>query len=297
MESRSIARDPLLEAAKPEILRALRDLGRRVLTATDLRLLLQANRLAWNLPPRLTPTAFLEFLTAKSDLREVPVSSEVVAPVTRYLWGALSPLELALSLRKGAYLSHGTAVFLHGLTPDLPRTLYVNAEQSPKPSPVTPLTQDGIDLAFSRPPRVSRAAYHWERYSFVVVSGKFTNRLEVGHLAGPGGESLPATKLERTLIDIAVRPAYAGGVFKVLEAYTGAQDRISVNTLVATLKKLGHAYPYHQAIGFLLERAGCAPQRLEPLRKLEMRFDFYLSHGLREKGYDPRWKLFFPKGM
>ena len=83
----------------------------------------------------------------------------------------------------------------------------------------------------------------------------------------------------------------------MLEAYTTARDRVSVNTLVATLKKLAYVYPYHQAIGFLMERAGYPPERLEPLRKLEMRFDFYLCHGVKDKAYDSRWRLFFPKGM
>jgi predicted transcriptional regulator of viral defense system len=237
------------------------------------------------------------FLLQQSKLQELQLTSEDMGDATRYAWGTPSPFALALSLRKHAYLCHGSAVFLHGLTQDLPKTFYINVEQSPKPGGSGSMTQESIDLAFSRPPRMSRYILRWNRLSFVVVSGKSTGRLEVGRIQSPEGELLEATKLERTLIDIAVRPAYAGGVFKVLEAYTTAQDRISVNTLVATLKKLGYVYPYHQAIGFLMERAGYAAERLEPLRKLEMRFDFYLSHGIKEKAYDSRWKLFFPKGM
>jgi predicted transcriptional regulator of viral defense system len=55
------------------------------------------------------------------------------------------------------------------------------------------------------------------------LSGKNTNRLEVSQLRDPQGQLVDATKLERTLIDIAVRPAYAGGVFEVMT--TRARDR------------------------------------------------------------------------
>ena len=102
---------------------------------------------------------------------------------------------------------------------------------------------------------------------------------------------------KRTLIDIAVRPAYAGGVHKVLDAYRAAQEKVSVNHLAATLRQLAYLYPYHQAIGFLMQRAGYEAGRLAPLRRPEMNVDFYLMHGMRAKEYDRTWRLFFPKGL
>jgi len=215
----------------------------------------------------------------------------------RYAWGEVSDFAIAASLRPGAYLSHGSAVFLHGLTQQIPKTIYVNKEQSPKFHSAAPLTQGALELAFSRPQRRSKYSFEVRQSSIVLLSGKNTGRLEVVPLQTPTGETLEVTGIERTLIDITVRPSYAGGIYQILEAYKSAKDRLSVNTLIATLKKLDYMYPYHQAIGFYMERAGYEPSRYERLRDLGLNFDFYLAHDIRDRDYSPLWRLYFPKGF
>jgi hypothetical protein len=104
--------------------------------------------------------------------------------------------------------------------------------------------------------------------------------------------------LERTLIDIVVRPAYAGGIFQVFQAYRAAKEKdLSINRLLATLNKLNYVYPYHQAIGFLLKRAGYEEKRYSLLREAGLNFDFYLTHGIQDAEYSREWRLFFPRGL
>jgi hypothetical protein len=99
------------------------------------------------------------------------------------------------------------------------------------------------------------------------------------------------------LIDITVRPTYGGGIFQVLEAYRTAKERLSTNRLLATLKKLDYVYPYHQAIGFLMERAGYEERRYGLLRQPGLKYDFYLSHGMKDPEYSKPWRLFYPRGF
>jgi hypothetical protein len=139
--------------------------------------------------------------------------------------------------------------------------------------------------------------YDYRDWSVTIINGKNTAALGVEEIRGSSEERLRATNLERTLIDIVVRPTYSGGIFNVLEAYRAAKDRLSTNRLVATLKKLDYVYPYHQAIGFLMERAGYDDRRYALLSQLGFKFEFYLVHGMKDPEYSTKWHLFFPKGF
>jgi predicted transcriptional regulator of viral defense system len=242
-------------------------------------------------------SVIVELLVAESRLTRIELSSDIYGTELRYAWGTPSAFELAQSLRQGAYLSHGTAVYLHGLTQDIPQTFYVNKEQSPKKNSGT-LTQESLDRAFASNARQSNLVLSdSDGRRFVLLAGKFTGRLEVSEVEAPGGELVSATKLERTLIDITVRPLYTGGIAKVMEAWATARDRASVNVVMATLAKLEYMYPYHQAIGFYLERAGYDARALELTRRPGLNFDFYLSHGIKDKAYSREWRLYYPKGL
>ncbi len=293
---RRSGRTKRVELARPEIVRFFTTSRKRVYTRSELASAFSQNKATWQLPDRMSVEEFLEYLVKRTDMRKLQLEGE--AP-HRDLYGWQDPSQygVALALRPGSYLSHGTAVFLHGLTDQVPATIYANKEQRPKNQPQRDLTQEAIDKALSRPQRQSKNILRYNKWRIVLLNGKFTDRLEVAQLGGLSEESLEVTKVERTLIDIAVRPAYAGGVQQILEAYRRAKEKMSTNVLMATLRKLEYSYPYHQAIGFYMERAGYEPQRYERLTSFGIYYDFYLVHGMRETDYSSKWRLYFPKGF
>ena len=214
----------------------------------------------------------------------------------RYHFGPFSDYELALSLKPGGYLSHGTAAYLHNLIDRELKVIYVNKEQSLKNSKGN-LTQAAIDRAFANKQRTSAYIVTHRKTRMVLLSGKHSGRLGVMKSTGPQGEQLELTDLERTLIDIAVRPAYAGGARAVARSYLSALQKISVSRIAKLLQDLNYVYPYHQVLGFYLQNAGHPPSALQPLREPGLKFDFYLEHGMKQSAFDSTWRLYVPEEM
>jgi len=236
--------------------------------------------------------AFIIFLTKKTKLKIVTLSFPH-RKETRYIWGNISEYELALSLRPGSYLSHQTAAHINGLTEKYPKNIYVNQEQPLKRTSPGDLTQDRIDVAFKNQPRISKMKAEYDNQTIWLISGMYTGQYGVVDVKGEKNEILRATNPERTLIDLSVRPAYAGGVYEVLNAYKLAKEKISIKYLSEMLRNLKYIYPYHQIVGFYLDMAGYSESDmfLEP----EMKFDFYLAHHMSKTSYSKKWRLYYPK--
>lgn len=291
-----------LQIAKPDILAFFSEQPTKVFKLREISAFLSAQRDDWRLAQSTRVDEFIKFLRKSGELKrrvfKFPNRQE-----TLYVWGNVPLLETLQHLKARSYFSHYTAMRLHGLTEQVPKTVYISHERSEfSATNASDLTQNAIDEAFARPARVSNNAADFGNQRIVLLNSAFTG-LEgvVPHLAGQGSKvdsvTVHVTNIERTLIDATVRPAYSGGVYEVAKAFEQAKEAVSVNAIGAMLKKLDFSYPYHQAIGFYLERADYRPSSLDLMRRFPMKFDFYLTHEMAETRYDKAWRLHVPKGF
>ena len=268
------------------------------ITQTWLRIL-NEQRAFWRLTQGTTTATFIRLLLESGKLSEFEFPfPKPYKKKTVYAWGAVPFNEVVLGISPACYFSHYSAVKIHGLTEQSPKIYYINEEQRLPSWLAGKLTQATIDAAFRRPVRVTKRVAKKRDYRVVFLNGKNTGNLGVLEEDANDRERfgrIRVTNVERTLIDITVRPIHSGGVPEVLKAFSLARGRVSVNRLAAMLKKLAFIYPYHQAIGFYLERAGYPQSSLDLFREIPREFDFYLEHGLKEKEYVEAWKLFIPK--
>lgn len=235
-------------------------------------------------------------MTQHTSLRVIELECSDYPSVTRYVWGNPSTVAVALSIKKNAYLSHGSALWAHGLRPD-DGQIYINHEQSEKPPNEGSLTQEAIEKAFKNPARETKLIYRTPGVVIRVLNGKHSGRLQVAKSRIPSGDVVPITSLERTLLDIVVRPNYAGGVELVARVFETLRGRVSVPLMANILRELDYTYPYHQAVGFYLKRAGYSEKEQSVFAGQERNFDFYLCNAISDAVLDPDWRIFCPRKL
>ncbi len=184
---------------------------------------------------------------------------------TLYLVGDVPLFVVALAAKAGSYLSHYTAMGLHELTTQVSKTIYVNVDAAAaQPSNPGSLTQKSIDRAFRNQQRRTTNFAEYEGHRLMYLNGRFTDRMGVTDRKLDSGDTIQFTDLERTLIDIAIRPAYSGGVAEVAAAYrSGCTSRLSVQaTRFASDLTCTLCIPMSRPSGSHLQRVGVKESEL-----------------------------------
>ncbi len=265
----------------------------------DLELILRELKRERKISRRTTLEQVAEILSEESILQSV----DLVFPnetVVRFFRDGVSPYEIGLTLRTSCFLSHLSALYVNNLLEKVPKLIYINSEQKPKPPILTPISQQSIDIAFRNPQRTTNNIATLGNREIHILNGMYTGQLGVTTVNHKEGLNLHVTSVERTLIDSVVRPTYSGGPATILEAFhiAGLKRICSPQTILTLLAKLNFRYPYLQAIGFYMERSGQYSEHLQLIyKKCALQFDFYVSHNEDDLEYSSQWKIYFPKWL
>lgn len=128
---------------------------------------------------------------------------------------------------KNYYLSHGTAMAIHGITTQPQLVIYVSTLK-----PRRPITIVGTEFRF----------IHIKRELFFGMEDYWvTNQ-----------ETVRVSTIERTVIDGLRKPAYCGGLIEVAKGLWIRQQEINVNRLIEHAIRLGEG-SVMQRLGYLLE--------------------------------------------
>jgi hypothetical protein len=289
---------PWITLAENDITGYFDSLTRKVFLKKDIYQMLSEKHQIWGLRRTMSVDTFIEQIK-EIGLEELRLTSpNYDNTYTRFIWGKNVPIyQLSLSLRPHSYFTHHSAMHILGLSSQTPTTVYVNSEQSIKYDRDGELEQERINMAFKRKPRTSKYIFTYKNQEICCLNGINTKKLGVEEIKVFKEGKLPVTNIERTLIDITVRPVYSGGCKEVLEAYRRAKNKISVDTLITMLQKINYIYPYHQAIGFYMQTAGFDESDFNKLKKLGLRYDFYLDYDMKKTKYSKEWRIYYPKNL
>jgi predicted transcriptional regulator of viral defense system len=284
-----------------KLITAIKKSNQHVFSYKDLLQIVKEERYTWLLPVKIPLKYLVDLVLSSNFLKKIECIPYGI-PVINYLYENPSPLELAVSIKPKSYFSHFTAMYINNLTDQISKKIYINYEQKKKNYPKdNQLKQENIDFVFSGKPRLcgEHRILKYNDYQIIPLNGMNTEKLGVIQLyTNELNREVRVTNLERTLIDIVVRPQYSGGIHQMLEAYKKAIDKVSINEICTMLRKLNYIYPYHQNIGFLLEKAGYPKlERLEQLKKFGINYKFYLTYEMKETEFSNKWQIYYPKGF
>lgn len=237
---------------------------------------------------------FLTYCLSRDIISKKAVKGEFIKGFNIYGINSKKPniFDYASSLSRSSHFSHYTALFLNGLTLQIPKSIYMTNERKSPNNVINCLSQDKIDLAFSKKARVRKDFKELQGSKIYTLNGMFQEKIGVVDLV-----RYKVTDIERTLIDITVRPHYSGGVTQVLEAYKNSKGIVDIDKLYHYYVASKYIYPYHQSIGFYLEKSGFTEKDIAPFLNLERPYNFYLTYNIAMKEYSTRWNLFYPKGL
>lgn len=292
---------PRFISVLPEIIKAFTKANKQVFDKWDISEIFEENKDKWRLPLYMDLNIFMDQLAGQTFLKEAKIEFPDVPTSRLFYYDNASVYEISSGIFPKGYLSHYSAVALWGLTEQIPKTIYITVEQSNSPAKAirSELEQKNIDAAFRKPQRQSGTSSEIGEYKIILLRGKNTKNLGVSQFDDEDLKDVRLTDLERTLIDIVVRPSYSGGVSEVIKAFRNANEshKVSVNRMSGYLSRMNFIYPYHQAIGFYLEAAGYKKSQVDIFASRDKEFDFYLTYDMRDMDYSQKWRIYYPKGL
>ena len=288
--------------AHKKIVKSLKKENKQFFTFSDISTLFYEKKEIWGLASSMNLDNFIDNLVTNDDLKVIKLEFPQKSVFNYFMGTGNIPMNtLVLSIKENAYLSHYTALQYHSLTEQIPKTIYVTSERKNKKSvsvvKENSLTQESLNIAFSKEQRVSANCAIFNDYTICLLEGMSTNNKGVIEIKNNDGHIVRVTDIERTLIDIVVRPNYSGGISEVLKAYEKAADKVSVNRISAYLSHINFIYPYAQVIGFYMEKSGVYTDKQISLLHKEFLFDFYLTYSMKDVEYSKKWKLYYPKNF
>lgn len=214
-----------------------------------------------------------------------------------------SPYEICTALFPGGYFCNLTAIYHHGLTNQVPNSVYMCQEtiQPSNREGIAPLSESRIRTAFIKPHRHTTYVLSFQEHNIVVVDRERKTDHGVVKIRGSGSPCPTGSRvagLERALIDAVVAPQYNGGVTSLSAYFHAARKRFDLEKLLKVYSKLNFVYSYAQAIGFLLDHVGMKEQANQLRKVYPPRHRFYIDHNAKSAwDYNERWMLYHPKGF
>jgi len=190
-----------------------------------------------------------------------------------YLSSPISAYEVGLKVVPGGYLSHLSAVAVHGLTDQLANIIYISVEIGK-----SRYCNKEADFNFE-----AKGA----KYKIIEILKERIFGLENKWY---GDSQISITDLERTLIDCMNAPQYAAGFYEVLSYFHEAKEKINLEKIIQYALKL--SISSMQRLGWCFEKIEFYEGAKRVMEKINAHSWVKLDTSGKRKGvYNKKWKI------
>jgi hypothetical protein len=151
---------------------------------TEFRLydIIDRSRLKWGLSHDKGGKYIIDYLKKRNLLFTNLFRDKTNKEKEIYSWKTQEDFTVISGLKSDSFFCYYSALYLHGLTQQIPKTFYLNAEHSSDSSGRSDgpdITQEAIDGAFANEQRKSSISYSLNEKKIIITNGKRTGKLGV----------------------------------------------------------------------------------------------------------------------
>ena len=211
------------------------------------------------------------------------------AYLTRYSFHKDIPDEtLLLSLKKRAFLSMSSSLNYQGLSSYRDDFVFISQEQSPKEDyNHSKLTQEAIDNAFSKDYRRTKKVGKYNNKHIVFLEPKNTKEFGVIEING-----IKVSSVSRALVEMVVNVQYFRNTKELISVFKKIKSNIDIDEVFDIVEKFDFIYPYHQSIGYILEKIGFKREKLYKFKECVSKLNFYTDKKQDNYKYIAYWKMY-----
>ncbi|MCP4134737.1 MAG: hypothetical protein GY754_27430 [bacterium] len=248
------------------------------------------------------------FLKKRDSIHELKINSKIHnLPEKLYHDTSLNPgspnaFDIALSLKKKSFLTGYLVFAFLGWTEYIPTIIHVNWKRNLFKKTNSPIVNDVLQKVAFKPKKASRLRFKYNDYEIMILNGQVIKKYKQQHfrLLSEIAELPDYTETyveERLIIESLINYHYFGGADIVWDAGIDQFLNLDLDLMYKIYKELDLIYPYANAIGYWMEKAGVSQKYLRKWEKMidyNMQFHMFMGDGER-RVWNKKWNLYVSK--
>jgi len=210
-------------------------------------------------------------------------------------------VEISSLLVKHHFISHYSAMYYYKLTYNEPKNFYITQEVF-NPPYKKELSQEDIFRGMTKKYKETNVFASNKEFKIYKIHGIKTNNFGLKRIKINNFSTL-ISSIERLMLEMIIRPNLCGGINEVINAYkvicSDHKNEINVEKIKILMRKMNLKYPYHQAIGFLLEQFNCNYKKLYTPDTFNNYFFLFKTqtNELNNLIVNKKWKIYIPREL